>query len=47
MNTSALITMITTEVIVAFVTIYFFIKVLKTPAKPEPDSFSENDDEER
>jgi len=28
-------------------TIYFFRKVLKTPVKPEPDSFSENDNEPR
>ena len=47
MNTSALIMMIATQVIVTFVTGYFFVRVLKTPPKPEPDSFSENDDEIR
>jgi hypothetical protein len=44
MNTSALIMMIGTQVIVTFVTVYFFMKVLKTPPKPEPDSFLDNDD---
>lgn len=44
MNTSALIMMIATQGIVTIVTGYFFIRVLKTPPKPEPDSFSENDD---
>ncbi len=47
MNTSALIMMITTEVIVTLVTGYFFLRVLKTPPKHEPDSFIENDDEVR
>ncbi|MBW7866874.1 MAG: hypothetical protein H3C31_00955 [Brumimicrobium sp.] len=47
MNTSALIMMITTEVIVTTVTIYFFIRVLRTPPKSEPDSYSENDEVER
>lgn len=44
MNTSALITMVTTEVIITFATVYFFWRVLKTPPKPEEDSYSENDD---
>lgn len=44
MNNSALILMIVTQVAVAAVTIYFFRKVLKSPPKPEPDSYSENDD---
>jgi hypothetical protein len=47
MNSSALIMMITTEVIVTLVTGYFFLRVLKTPPKSEPDSFIENDDEAR
>lgn len=47
MNTSALIMMITTEVIVTLVTVYFFLRVLKTPPKPEPDSYIDNDDDER
>ena len=47
MNTSALITMITTEVVITAVTIYFFWKVLTTPSRPEEDSYSDNDDEER
>jgi hypothetical protein len=44
MNTSALITMGITQTIVTFFMVYFFIKVLRTPQKPEPDSYSENDD---
>ncbi len=47
MNTSALFMMLSTILIVTATTIYFFVKVLKTPAKPEPDSFSENDDRNR
>jgi hypothetical protein len=42
MNTSALIMMLSSFVIVTFMTIYYFIKVLKTPAKdPENDSYSD------
>lgn len=47
MNSSALIMMLVTEIIVTAVTIYYFVKVLKTPPKPEPDSFTENDDKKR
>jgi len=31
MNTTALITMLVTQISVAFATIYFFVKVLKAP----------------
>lgn len=44
MNTSALILMVITMTLVASATAYFFIRVLRTPPKPEPDSYSENDD---
>ena len=44
MKTAALITMILTLGIVTIITLYFFYKVLTTPPKEEPDSFSENDD---
>lgn len=47
MNSSALIMMLVTEIAVTVITIYYFIKVLRTPPKPEPDSFTENDDEVR
>lgn len=47
MNTSALILMVVTQVTVTAFTVYFFWKVLKTPPRPEPDSFEENDDEPR
>ena len=45
MNTEALILMIAAEGIIAFVTVYFFYKVLTVRPKPEPDSYSENDDD--
>lgn len=45
MNTEALILMILTQGFVLGFTIYFFYRVLTTPPRPEPDSFSENDDE--
>jgi hypothetical protein len=47
MNTNALILMITTHAVVTAITVWFFWKVLTTPSKPEPDSYSENDDEQR
>ncbi|MDX5436539.1 MAG: hypothetical protein LPK03_05055 [Pontibacter sp.] len=45
MNTSALVVMLTTLTLVTGLMIYFFIRVVKTPPKPEPDSFLDNDDE--
>lgn len=45
MNTEALTLMIITQGIVIACTGYLFYKVLKTPPRKEPDSFSENDDE--
>lgn len=47
MNTSALITMILAQGTIISITAYFFYKVLTTPPKDEPDSYSENDDEPR
>lgn len=44
MNTSALIVMVATLSAITIVTVYFFIKVLITKPKAEPDSYSENDD---
>lgn len=46
MNTEALIMMIAAEGIITVVTVYLFYKVLTVPPKPEPDSYSENDDDE-
>lgn len=40
MSTSALITMLLVQVIVTVITGYFFMKVLKTPPKPD-DSYKE------
>lgn len=44
MNTSAIILMVLTQVVVTAFTVYFFMKVLSSPKRPEPDSFDENDD---
>ena len=45
MNTSALILMVTTMTAVIIITAYFFWKVLTIPPRPEPDSYTDNDDE--
>ena len=45
MNTEALIMMVAAEGIITAVTLYFFWKVLTTPPKSEPDSYSENDED--
>ncbi len=47
MSSAALYVMIPTLVVITWATVYFFVKVLKAPSEPEPDSFSENDDEPR
>ncbi|WP_202621858.1 hypothetical protein [Pontibacter russatus] len=45
MNTSALVIMLTTMLLVTGLTVFFFWKVLSAPPKPEPDSYLDNDDE--
>ncbi|MFN5222792.1 MAG: hypothetical protein ACK5DJ_01285 [Bacteroidota bacterium] len=45
MNTSALILMTSVMVLVTVITVYFFYRVLTAPKRPEPDSFSENDED--
>jgi hypothetical protein len=45
METSALVLVIIVWSVVTFITGYFFYKVLTIPHKPEPDSFSDNDEE--
>lgn len=47
MNTSALILWVSAITIITLVTVYFFVKILRAKPKPEPDSYSENDDEPR
>lgn len=47
MSSTGLTTLLMAEGIITFFTFYFFWKVLRTPPKPEPDSFSENDDREK
>ena len=39
--------MIVVQVSVTLITGHFFYRVLVTPPKPEPDSYSENDDDPR
>lgn len=46
MSTSALILVSVVWTTVTAITLYFFYKVLVTPPKDEPDSFSENDNRE-
>jgi hypothetical protein len=44
MNSIAIFIMVSAMGTVTAATIYFFYKVLTAPPKPEPDSYSENDD---
>lgn len=44
MNTSALVLMVCTQLIVVCITGYFFYRVLTTPPRPEPDSYADNDE---
>lgn len=45
MSNAALVTMLIAQVTIISLTLYFYRKVLTTPKKSEPDSYSENDDE--
>ena len=45
MNTSALVVMLSTIMLVTGLMLYFFYRVVSAPPKPEPDSFLDNDDE--
>ena len=44
MTTGALLFMIITEVLVTGLMLFFFIKVLTTKPRREPDSYSQNDE---
>jgi hypothetical protein len=44
MNKVALILWLSTIITITSVMIYFFVKVLTSKPKQEPDSYSENDD---
>ncbi len=44
MNTLAIVIMVSAMGSVTAATLYFFYKVLTAPPKPEPDSYTENDD---
>ena len=43
MNSEALALLLLTQLTVIGVTAYFFYRVLTTPPRPEPDSYSDND----
>jgi hypothetical protein len=43
MNSQALALMMTTQVLVTVLTLYFFYRVLTSKKRPEPDSYEEND----
>jgi hypothetical protein len=45
MTNAALIMMLVTMGIITVGTVYFLVKALKSPKRPEPDSFTENDDD--
>ncbi|MBI1837175.1 MAG: hypothetical protein HYR91_07900 [Flavobacteriia bacterium] len=47
MSSSGLTMMLITEISITVITGYFFFKVLFTKPNSEPDSYLENDDEER
>ena len=47
METKAIILMILTELIITVITARFFWKVLFAKPNPEPDSYSENDEQQR
>jgi len=44
MNTSAIVLISIVWISVIFLTGYFFVKILIKPKRPEPDSYSNNDD---
>jgi hypothetical protein len=44
MNLIAIVIMASTMLLVTSVNAYFFMKVLRTPPQPEPDSYDKNDD---
>ena len=46
MNSEALTLMVIVQLSVVSVSAYFFWRVLTAPHRPEPDSYSENDDED-
>ncbi|CAN5126176.1 hypothetical protein BH09BAC1_BH09BAC1_13760 [soil metagenome] len=47
MNTSALVVMLGSMSVFTFFCGYFFYRVLTTPPKPEPDSYTDNNDQPR
>ena len=39
--------MVVSETVITGIMVYFFLKVLLTKPKPEPDSYTDNDEVER
>ncbi len=46
MSTSALIFMVLAQVTITAIMLYFLIKAMRAKKRPEPDSYTDNDDEE-
>ncbi|HNS16937.1 MAG TPA: hypothetical protein PKH94_05240 [Bacteroidales bacterium] len=46
MKTSALIFMLLAQVTITTIMLYFLIRALRAKKRPEPDSYTDNDDEE-
>ena len=47
MSSSGMITMLVTEISITLITGFFFFKVVFCQPKPEPDSYSDNDEIEQ
>ncbi len=46
MNTSALIFMVMTQTLITGIMLSFLIRAMRTKKRPEPDSYTDNDEEE-
>jgi hypothetical protein len=46
MNTSVIIFMATAQITITAVMLYFLIRAIRSKKRPEPDSYTDNDDEE-
>ncbi|MDD5507857.1 MAG: hypothetical protein PHD25_05940 [Bacteroidales bacterium] len=46
MNTSALIFMILAQVTITAIMLYFLIRAMRAKKRPEPDSYTDNDEQD-
>jgi hypothetical protein len=46
MNTTAVIFMVAAQVTITGIMLYFLVRAMRTKKKSEPDSYTDNDDEE-